>query len=115
MSVLAGEMGFTVMFEIVGGGTLPVPVRAMSKAAPTLLSLLAICKAAVLAPALLALNCTTKFDVAPMAMLDAGEAVTVKSELCVPSMLKLMPVSAVLPLLVIVKVFDSVLPTFTLP
>ena len=115
VSTSLGTVGLVVMPVIVGAGMAPVPVREMSKAAPTLLSLLAMCKAAVLAPALLALNCTTKSEVAPMAILDAGEVVTVKSGLCVPSMLKLTPASTVLPLLAIVKVFDRVLPTFTLP
>ena len=44
-----------------------------------------------------------------------GEVVTEKLELFVPSMVTPVMSSGVLPVFVMVKVFESVLPTFTLP
>ena len=113
--MLEGEIGFVVMLVIIGGGTKPTPVRLMSKdGLPA--SLLAMCNVAVLLPAVLALNCTVKVEVPLFAATGVlGEAVTAKFEAFVPSIVTPVMSSAVLPVLVMVNVFDEVLPTVTLP
>lgn len=114
-SVLLGEIGLIVMFETVGGGTKAMPERLMSKdGLPA--SLLAMCKTAVFVPKVDALNCTVKVEVPLFAATGVvGEVVTEKLALFVPSMVTPVMSSGVLPVFVIVKVFESVLPTFTLP
>ena len=104
-----------MMFEIVGGGTKPKPERLMSKLGLPA-SLLAMCKTAVLLPNVPALNCTVKVEVPLFAATGVlGEAVTEKFALFVPSIVTPVMSSGVEPVFVMVKVFDSVLPTFTLP
>ncbi len=79
-------------------------------------SLLAMCSVAVLLPAVLALNSTVKVEVPLLAATGVlGEAVTLKFAAFVPSMVTPVMSSAVLPVFVMVKVFDEVLPTVTLP
>ena len=114
-SVLLGEIGLIVMFETVGGGTKPMPERLMSNdGLPA--SLLAMCKTAVFVPNVDALNCTVKVEVPLFAATGVvGEVVTEKLALFVPSMVTPVMSSGVLPVFVMVKVFESVLPTFTLP
>ena len=116
VAAVVGTVGVVVIAVIVGAGTMPVPLKLMSKAMPTLLSLLAIWMAAVFAPADVGANCTVKVVLPLAAMVAAGDEVTVKSELFVPSSVTPVTLSeALLLLLRMVKDFDSVLPTFTLP
>ena len=91
---------------------MPVPVSVTSNAAPTAMSLLAMCSAAVFAPAAVAENCTIIVVVAPTAMALAGALVTVKLAAFVPSIVTPVMLSEVLLSLRIVKVFVAVLPTF---
>ena len=72
VSVLLGTVGFVVTFVTVGGGMEAVPLSVMSKAAPTAVSLLAMCSAATLVPALLALNCTSVVVLPPAAIVRAS-------------------------------------------
>jgi hypothetical protein len=113
-SVAEGEIGLTVMFEIVGGGTKPTPARLMSKdGLPA--SSLATCSAATLLPEVSALNSTVNVVLPLAAMVDAGWVVTVKFALFVPSMVTPVMFNTLLPVLWMVKVFESEEPTFTLP
>ena len=116
VSVLLGTVGLVVTLVIVGGGTKPVPVRFTSNAVPTEVSLLAMWMAAVFAPNAVGANCTTIVALPLAAMLPTGDVVTVKFAPFVPSMVTPVILSAaVLLVLRMTNVFESVLPTFTLP